>query len=106
MLAISNQEPPAGLGDKGNKNRADAVGSNLNGTMARQAAVLDDFVLLVHPHPHDRGLVHLHAFEHQRDPAVAAMGQAPQKIGAGCGVEAALHSDPAAAAFIGGGEQH
>ena len=78
----------------------------MNDTTARQAAEPDDFVLLVHPHPHDRGLVHLHPFEYQRDPAVAAMGRAPQKVGAGCGVEAALDGHPAAAAFVSDGKQH
>ena len=94
------------LGDKGNEHRADVVGSNLNGTPARRVSDLDDFVLLVHAHLHDRGLVHLHAFEQHRDRAVAAMGQAPQKTGAGCGVEAALQGHPAAAAFVGDGKQH
>jgi len=66
------------LGDKGNEHRADVVGSNLNGTPARRVSDLDDFVLLVHAHLHDRGLVHLHAFEQHRDRAVAAMGQAAE----------------------------
>ena len=62
------------LRDKGNKCTPDAVASNLNGTLTQQAADLDDFVVLVHSHLHGRGLVHLHAFERQTEPAVTAMG--------------------------------
>jgi len=58
------------------------------------------------PHLYGRSLVHLHAFEHQGDLAVAARGQGPQKVDAGCGVEAALQDHPAAAAFVGDGRQY
>ena len=69
--AISDQESPVGLGDKGNERPTDAVGPNLNVVLAGRAEDFHETVVLGQPIRHGLGRRHLNQVQHQKDLVVA-----------------------------------